>query len=142
MKRLLLAPIFFLIVGCGVNYEKCESMSRMASKGLLAYKQDLDQAVAIANQNRIKRNLPCRDLMDTSVDLWNRCVEDIANNQKPLLTNKDLNNLFLEIGINKGFVSDLMVVEQYPYDLIQKAKIKLQEVNKIKKQIRRAKCPF
>ena len=67
------------------------------------------------------------------MDLWKGCVENVANNQNPLLTNKDVSNLFSEIGINQYFVSDLMVVEQSPYDLIQKAKIKLQEVNKIKK---------
>ncbi len=66
------------------------------------------------------------------MDLWKGCVEDFANNQNPLLTNKDVSNLFLEITINQYFISDLMFVEQSPYHLIQKAKIKLQEVNKIK----------
>ena len=70
------------------------------------------------------------------MDLWKGCLEDVANNQNPLLTNKDVSNLFLEIAINQYLISDLMVVEQSPYYLIQKAKIKLQEVNKIKKQIR------
>ena len=46
---------------------------------------------------------------------------------------------FQKLELIQYFVSDLMVVEQSPYDLIQKAKIKLQEVNKIKKQIRREK---
>ncbi len=51
-----------------------------------------------------------------------------------------MSNLFLEIGINQYFITDLMVVEQFPYDLIQKAKIKLQEVNKIKKSdVKRSK---
>ena len=74
------------------------------------------------------------------MDLWKGCVENFPNNQNPLLTNKDVSNLFSEIEINQYFVSDLMVVEQSPYDLIQKAKIKLQEVNKIKKSdVKRSK---
>ena len=56
------------------------------------------------------------------MDLWKGCVEDVANNQNPLLTNKDVSNLFLEIGINQYFISDLMVVEESPYVLIQKEK--------------------
>ena len=44
------------------------------------------------------------------MDLWKGCVEDVANNQNPLLTNKDVSNLFLEIGINQYFISDLIVV--------------------------------
>ena len=59
------------------------------------------------------------------MDLWKGCVEYVANNQNPLLTNKDVSNLFLEIAINQYLISDLMVVEQSPYYLIQKAKIKL-----------------
>ena len=37
-------------------------------------------------------------------------------------TNKDVSNLFSEIGINQYFVSALIVVEQSPYDLRQKEK--------------------
>ena len=108
--------------------------------GLIAYKTKLTLNICYSNKNRIDRNLPCRDLVGISVDLWKGCVENVANNQNPLLTNKDVSNLFLEIAINQYFISDLMVVEQSPYDLIQKTKIKLQEVNKIKKSdVKRSK---
>ena len=48
------------------------------------------------------------------MDLWKGCLEDVANNQHPLLNNKDVINLFLEIAINQYFISDLIVVEQSP----------------------------